>query len=45
MLVGLAGLGAATMLLAFVTWLPVMLIARALQGISAASTWVTYFTF
>jgi len=40
MLVGLAGLGAATVLLAFVTWLPVMLIARALQGISAASTWV-----
>ena len=40
MLIGLGGLGAATLLLAFVSSLPVMIVARCFQGIAAASTWV-----
>ena len=41
MLWGLVGLGATTVLFAFSSSFPLLVLARALQGISAAATWVT----
>lgn len=41
MLWGLVGLGATTLLFAFSTAFPLLVLARVLQGISASATWVT----
>jgi multidrug resistance protein len=41
MLWGLVGLGATTILFAFSASFPLLVLARVLQGISAAATWVT----
>lgn len=38
---GLVGLGATTVLFAFATSYPVLLVARVLQGLAAAATWTT----
>ncbi len=41
MLWGLVGLGATTILFAFSTSFPLLVLARVLQGVSAAATWVS----